>query len=263
MTQYLIPRACYGRPNGLQLSPEEFIKRAGNNYKLNNIYPYCPECDEKLIIVNVSSTLNNTFYKHYDLANDIDSESIEVCSLRSKKSNRQGWYCSSFDFSRGAIIRDKFLEKDNLLKAYCFCWSLCGKGNLSLKQFHKMIKLANKKKIWSYVGVELWMIPYMLLTLCDFQHHKGFAFHFILHKNQNNHLNIAEIFSSSSQIQKVFSNSQRLMGKSPNNPLDITESNYLQVVDRSYFITNSEFSEKLYDYISEQVGIRRPHSYNQ
>lgn len=112
-----------------------------------------------------------------------------------------------------------------------------------------MISLADKKKIWSYVGIELWMIPYMLLTLCNFQHNKGFGFHFILHKQRKNDLSITEIFSSKSEIQKVFTDSHMLMSKSPNNPLVINKMNYFNIISHSYFHKDKEFSEKLYHYI--------------
>ncbi|MFC1040778.1 hypothetical protein ACFGWM_03430 [Pasteurella multocida] len=249
MSKHLIPKACLGYPNGHLCTPEEFLRRVGNDYKTKHIFPFCPECDERLILVNPSNILKSTFYKHYDLDGAIDAESIEICSLRSKKSVRQGWFCSDFDFERGKSIREAFLEQDNLCAAYCFCWSLCGKGNLSFEQFRQMLHLADKKKIWSYANIELWMIPYMLLTLCNFQHHKGFVFHFILHKQYKNQLNFTDIFSSGTEIQKVFTESHRLMAKSPNNPLSITKENYLNLVKNSFFYNNQDFSAKLFQYI--------------
>lgn len=246
MSEHLIPEACFGRINGKLCTPEEFLRKAGNDYKTKKIFPYCPECDEPLIVVNQSNISKPTFYKHYDLDKSIDGESIEICSLRSKKSARQGWFCTKFDFERGERIRNAFFSQDNLCNSYSFCWSLCGKGNLSIAQFHKMINLADKKKIWCYANIELWMIPYMLLTLCNFQHHKGFGFHFILHKRRRNNLSISEIFSSDSEIQKVFTDSQKLMSESPNNPLSITQENYLTLVQNSYFYKNIEFSAKLH-----------------
>ncbi|MGX3020385.1 hypothetical protein [Ursidibacter sp. B-7004-1] len=86
MNEHLIPKACFAHPNACLCTPEDFLKKAGNDYKNKGLFPYCPECDEKLILVNPSNILKSTFYKHYDLNVSIDGESIEICSLRSKKS---------------------------------------------------------------------------------------------------------------------------------------------------------------------------------
>ncbi|OOS00892.1 hypothetical protein B0187_00950 [Haemophilus paracuniculus] len=254
MNEYLIPKACFRKPNGILLSAEEFLKKAGNNYKENHIHPYCPECNEKLTLVNANSVDKATIYRHYPLESpngqQISEEAIDICSLRAKKSLRQSWFSASFNFSQSNQFRQDFMQPENLLKAYCFCWSLCGKGNLPMERFKKMIQLADKKKIWSYTDLELWMIPYMLLTLCDFPHKKGFDFHFILHKGNKKRLSVQELFQSNSELQKIFANGE-LMAKSPNNPLPISETQYNTLTSQCCFINNQEFSDKLYQYIAK------------
>lgn len=246
-----IPNACFRKPNGKLVSPEEFLRLAGNDYKSKQIFPYCPECDEKLVISNASNVGNKTFYRHYP-NNAMDENGIESCSLREKKSNRQGWYCSSFDFQQSDRIKQAFLTKENLIKAYAFCWTLCGKGNLKFDTFSQMLKLAYAKKIWAYSGIKLWHIPYILLTLKNFKHRSSFEFHFVLHKQGDSNKEISTLFNGTSEIQKVFTDSGKLMGQSPNNPLPISLETYLRILNTEdcQYIQRDEISENLYRYVS-------------
>lgn len=253
-----IPNACLGKPNGKLVFPEEFLRLAGNDYKNKQIFPYCPECDEKLVISNASNVSNKTFYRHYP-NNAIDENGIESCSLREKKSNRQGWYCSSFDFQRGERIKRAFMQKENLIRAYAFCGILRNQ-DFKFEEFKEILLLADKKKIWSYSDIHLWAIPYILLTLRDFEHSKGFKFHFVLHKQGNNNYSLTELLSSQSEIQKVFSNNGKLMGLSPNNPFPISEKSYLALLEQNQWKTQNEnFNERLYRYI--QVAQDKRHSH--
>lgn len=248
-----IPKACYAYPNGDLKSAEEFLKLAGNRYQERRIFPYCPECDERLSISNASNTDKKTYYRHYP-SKDLDDNMIEACSLREKSSNRQGWYCTSFDFQRGKTIREKFLAKENLIKAYTFCGVLLNQ-KFTFAEFKEMLKLADRKKIWAYSDIQLWAIPYILLTLKDFEHTKGFGFHFVLHKQGNNNKPLSELLASQVEIEKVFSNSGKLMGKSPNNPYPISEESYVELLEKnSWKMQNIDFSEKLFRYFQVDQG---------
>ncbi|WP_338705638.1 hypothetical protein [Pasteurella multocida] len=254
-----IPKACYKQPQGELCTPEEFLRRAGNNYKVHNIYPYCPECDEKLVISSQSVTNKLTHYRHYPLSNSEEVNLLSTCSLRNKTSNRQGWYCDNFNFSQVGKLINKFLNKDNLLDSFFFCWKLCGTKNLDLTDFGEILDLAIKKKVWAYAALELWQIPYIFLTLRDFTYQDRFYFHFILHKQKDNNLSISSIFNTPTELQKVFTDSGTLMSKSPNNPLPVSKDAFEKMVENNPFKQLNGFSEKLFSLADQKLGALRSH----
>jgi len=112
------------------------------------------------------------------------------------------------DIIHGDKIKKEFCKSETICKSYSLCLNMAGKGNLSTKTFFELYKKADKKNIWSYVGVEIWMIPYMLLTLKDLtligKNKKPFNIRFVLDKN-------LDVLSKerNCNIEKIYTNSQK------------------------------------------------------
>ncbi len=106
------------------------------------------------------------------------------CVLSHKESR---WIkTSDWDFERGRQLRAFFSEGDGLKQLYAFFKELCGrKRHLSVKAVCQIIKEADRINLWSYKGVEVWTIPFLLLCLRDFEGYgkaskETFLFRFVL-----------------------------------------------------------------------------------
>lgn len=88
-----------------------------------------------------------------------------------------------------------------------------------------MIQRADHNNIWSYVGIEVWAIPYILLSLENFSTppsptKMGYNFHFVLRKARGTKIS-ALWGGSPCSIEKVFSDSGHRVSAS-DNPYPVT-----------------------------------------
>ncbi|MBU6956836.1 hypothetical protein KRR23_03615 [Pseudomonas sp. CVAP len=200
--------ACYGRAGGECVTPEEFIRRSGPNYREKGIFPYCPGCDERVDPYGVHSTNVTSRFDHQNLDEAIDP--LDDCLEANRSGRFRGMHADGWDDERGQRLRDEFFEPDNLKQAYAFCLAICRKGNLTAGQFAELIARADRKSIWAYKDIPLWVIPYVLLTLGNFGAgaNARYPFHFVLKKNRSQGLSqIWQTGEHRCSIGKVFSNS--------------------------------------------------------
>jgi hypothetical protein len=215
--------ACYGKPHGPLVTPEEFIRRATSLYRAVGIVPYCPSCDEPLFLHAVHSTKTPSSFHHRELKEGIDP--LDDCARAKRNSRLKHLEPDGWDFARGQKIREKFFEDDNLRRAYAFCLNMCRKTNLPSYSWRKMIQRADRNNIWSYAGIEVWAIPYILLSLENFATSPsptkaGYSFHFVLRKARG--ARISALWGGSPcVIEKVFSDSGHRVSAS-DNPYPVT-----------------------------------------
>lgn len=78
--------ARYNSPNGKVVTVEEFIEKAGTNYKDKKIFPYCSFCLEIVYPKGANSIYTRSYYAHYRNEN-----SIEHCveTLKGKRNIQQ------------------------------------------------------------------------------------------------------------------------------------------------------------------------------
>lgn len=218
-------RACYGRPNGPLVTPEEFIQNATPRYKDLGISPYCPACDEVVDLYGVHSPNVTSRFDHKNF--DQAADPLDDCVLANRTSRFQGLEPDGWDEEAGMRLRKEFFGDDNLAQAYAFCLALCRKGNLPTKTFRSMIRRADRKKIWFYVDIRLWVIPFILLTLENFARPMlngvpGYSFHFVLDKPKGTTISALWRSPSDCQLKKVFSDSG-IPVKTDDNPFPLSE----------------------------------------
>lgn len=229
--------ACYGRPGGPKVTPQEFIRRASPRYKERGIFPYCEACNERVDLYGVHTPGGPTRFDHANLPEKADP--LDDCILANRTPRFQGMQPSNFDIEHGKELRKNFFEHENLKRAYCFMWKLCGKGNLPIKTVKKCLARADRKRIWDYSDIPLWCIPYILLTLENFTHCNGFKFHFYIKKKKTSYID--DIWNGyNTTLRKVFTETGDLMiSKFVENPLDISLSKYNEVTnDHSWVLDN-------------------------
>lgn len=157
-----------------RLLSHEQRRRAGS--------PTCRECLADVHPYGLVSIDAAPRFDHPDASQG--AHPLDDCSL-ARRSARLRWFGGDeMDHARGARVRNRFFEDDSLVGAYAFCLSCAGRGNLPLAKFGTMVARADSLDIWSYVGVETWCVPHVLLLLEDFGSRTGTNCHFALWRAQ-------------------------------------------------------------------------------
>ncbi len=217
-------KACYGKPSGPIVTPEEFITRGSSDYKNKGIFPYCTACEQIVEVYGVHSLNVPSRFNH---ANRDSDSSKQDCCLADRSNRFVGMEPDSFDLGRGIKLRNDFFEDENLITAYAFCLNLCRKGNLNAASFKKLIQLADVKNIWQYAEIPIWTIPYMLLSLGTFKANssdpkKMYDFHFAFHKPNSTTASALWKTPDKCNLKKVFSDGGKLV-KTSDNPYPISQ----------------------------------------
>jgi len=220
--------ACYGQPRGPFVSPQRFHELASSEYKTKGVFPFCPQCSEQLDLYGI----NNWSLSRFDHQNrDPELDPLDDCILANRTDSRfKGLEPDGWDYERGERLRKEFMQDENLKVAYAFCLNLARKGNLPASKFRSMIKRADKKQIWSYSDIPLWVVPYILLTLENFvQEAKvssgksttGYEFHFVFEKPSRTTASALWNPVVATSIKKIFSGGTIV--NSDDNPFPILE----------------------------------------
>ena len=236
-------KARYGGMAGPLVDPVEFLVRATANYKQKGIYPYCDACGEVVHLYGVH-TPNPQTTSRFDHPNMPDgADPLDDCVLADRNPRFRGLQPDGFDDARGKVLRAQFFDPIFLAQAYTFCRNLCRRNNLQRYQFHSMLVRADQKRIWSYVGIPLWAVPYILLTLENFQatSKKGqdYGFHFVFQKPRGSGgTGISALWSSRKicKISKVFSDNGSPV-KTGDNPYPVSESAFVEMAGDSSWVT--------------------------
>ncbi len=92
-----------------------------------------------------------------------------------------------WDIESGKRLRASLGDKEFISKLYCFCLTLCRRGNLPVDKFIGLVKKADKRNLWSHAGLEEWIIGFVLLVLDDFEAEdksgRPYVFRFLLEQN--------------------------------------------------------------------------------
>lgn len=182
----------------------EFLAEIGPNYKKKGVIPECPCNGCELYIHGAHSPKSPARFSHMPNQN-------EDCRCRKGYDGPLG--VPGYD---SLLLKDKFCKEENLKKIYKICLDACGARKFPASKYIELVKKANQINIWGYVGLEIWMLPYILLTLDDFRakdkNGKEYEYRFILLEDSNldllahiNDIKISKIFADSQKEIKQFS----------------------------------------------------------
>lgn len=222
-------KACYGRPRGPEVTAQEFHQRATSEYKEKGVFPFCPECSERVDLYGINSPDISRF-DHQDRDPDLDP--LDDCNLADRNTRFKGMNPDGWDYERGERLRAEFFEDENLKTAYAFCHKMARKGNLSIKKFCSMISRADRKQVWCYANIPLWVVPYILLTLENFTQEKtdksnGYNFHFIFDKPRGSTASALWERMQATYLKKVFSDDGKIVSTS-DNPYPLSQDAMLE-----------------------------------
>jgi hypothetical protein len=235
-----VEKARLGRVDGPLVDPAQFLARATPRYKEHGIFPYCDACHEIVHLYGAHSTNPAIIprFDHPDLPPDADP--LDDCVLANRNPRLRGLSPDGYDDVRGKRIRDQFLDSDQLRQAYAFCLDLCRKGNLPAAKFRSMLHRADRKRVWSYSGIQAWAIPYVLLTLENFSARskggKEYGFHFVLQKPRGT--NISALWSPNQEcrLSKVFSSDGKPV-VAQDNPYPVSKAAFASKAGDTSWIT--------------------------
>lgn len=222
----ILKRACYGRPGGVLVTPEEFVQRATPRYKERGIQAYCRACEEPVDLYGLHSPNVVSRFDHKDLKPNADP--LDDCILANRTGRFQGLEPDDWDEEAGVRLRKAFFREDTVAQAYAFCLKMCRKGNLPIRTFRSMIRRADRKKIWFYADMKLWVVPCILLTLENFTHipksgSSGYNFHFVLEKPKGTTVSALWRRPGDCRLKKVFSDSGAPVD-ADDNPFKLSEA---------------------------------------
>lgn len=233
--------AHLGSPKGPLVDPVTFIKMATPEYKKRGIFPYCDGCQEIVHTYGVHTPNPDTVprFDHADLLPDADP--LDDCILANRNARYRGLGPDGWDDERGRVMRSQFFEEENLRLFYAFCLALCRNGNLPTAKFRSMIRRADKKRVWAYVDIPLWAIPYVLLTLENFvaaarNGKRPYAFHFIFNKPAGTNVSALWKQSSQCEVAKIFSSNGKPVAVD-DNPFPVTEEALINKAGDTSWIT--------------------------
>ena len=188
--------------SGRYVTVSEFLAEIGPNYKEKKIIPKCP-CNGCALYIHGAHS-PNTISKFSHMPKQ------KECRCKNDYHGPLG--IPEYD---SLLLKDKVCEEKNTKKIYQSCLNACGKGHFPATKYVELIKKANHLNIWQYKGIELWMVPYILLTLDDFKakskNGKEYEYRFILLEDshldllcQINEIKISKIFADSQKEIKQF-----------------------------------------------------------
>jgi len=232
--------AHYASINGPMVGPKEFFDKASPEYRQRGIYPYCDSCHEVVHLYGVNTPNPHTIprFDHADLAPDADP--LDDCILANRNKRYHGLEPDGWDDSRGVTMRKRFFEDDNLAVAYALCLGLCRKGNLPVTKFKSMLSRADRKRVWAYVDIPLWSIPYILLTLENFtataKDGSLYEFHFSFNKPAGSNISALWQQPNACNIVKLFSNTGEPVNAG-DNPYPVSEAAIISKAGDTSWIT--------------------------
>lgn len=161
---------------GVEMDAQTFADVYGPEYAAKGAIPTCKECH---VAVHPYGMHSADAVKRFDHPNrQPNDDPLDDCVLARRTMRFAGMEPRGHDEAAGDEIRCSFFQDENLAKAYSFCLGLCRRGNLPVEKFREMIARADRRRVWSYVGMRDWLMPYALLTLADFQT-ATYRFHFV------------------------------------------------------------------------------------
>lgn len=143
---------------GRLVTPGEFVRFEGANWKERKSYASCKACGEAVYpcLAHDPNPDLSPYFRHLHAGD---------CPLSLPKSSTLDMP-RDWDSNAGFRLRAEFCQTENLKQGYAVCHKLCH-GRLTSDEFVAFCLEADRRRIWAYKGIPLTHIPYVLVTLKD------------------------------------------------------------------------------------------------
>lgn len=211
--------------DGPLVTPEEFRRRQGPNYREKGVLPYCPFCGSEVHLYGVD-TPNPEILRRFDHV-----DGVEDCPYSNACAGRyQGLLPKGWDFERGRQVRESFLSTEALIDGFRVVMQLCGSRACGMTKFTEMVRRGDARNIWAFVDLPVWAVPFVLLCLVDFEFADRtgitYPFHFYIKRLRGNGDRYPWDVDARCELRKVFSADGNLV-RSDDNPYAITRDSAL------------------------------------
>lgn len=150
-----------------------FIARAGPRFRERKLYARCPECDAQVYPQHAEGPRDPSF-NHWPNA-------AEGCWLATHSNANLGVLGNgAVDHSRGALLRDEFLA-DYAPRSYALLRNVTLQPAPTVAEFIRLVRRADGRGLWSFAGMEVWMMPFILPLLDEFAGVR-FPYHFVMRR---------------------------------------------------------------------------------
>jgi len=221
----------------------EFVAKAGARFRENDVYPICLECRQK-VAPRLPEGPREPWFAHFP-------DQAQHCDIASGRAVN-GWSsigAAAVNQSRGRELRRYFLTHE-ATRAFALLTRVCSGTVVDFNVFINLIRRADGRGIWDFVGLEPWMMSFILPLLDNFEAER-YAFHFTMRRGADN----VALFNGSRALilDRVFTNSGVSMngsGKCPN-PLPVTPEALKKYGDASWMKASDGFVRKLINHLPE------------
>ena len=206
---------------GCVLDIAQFIGRAGPEWKAKGLRPSCPNCGIEVDPYGVHSPESVHRFDHPDLA--VADESFDDCPL-ARRGGRFGYLeVDALDTRQARQLRLGFPNAtEEVGMAYAFVSRATG-YRCTLAEFVDLVRRADRKGVWGYVGLHSWAVPFILLSLGNFTTRTGIPFHFVFHKDRSIRASPWHD-AKGAKLRKHFTGSGKLFTRSENADIEVTEA---------------------------------------
>lgn len=104
------------------------------------------------------------------------------------------------------MLREAFVQPAQLARGYHFAFVVTG-GSCSTSQFANLIRNADRRGVWSFVGLRIWAVPFVLVTLDDFVSPRGIAFRLVMGRRRTAPRSFAWKGMETGVLRKYFADS--------------------------------------------------------
>lgn len=218
----------------------QFIAVAGVRWREQNTLPTCLGCDEPVHPVGANNPAATQHFDHFDARGGAQDS---YCALRRQTGRFASFHVDDLDVVAGRQRRARFLHSPNLVLAYAFL-SRATLHCCSRRKFAELVVRADQRRIWSYVGLQDWAVPFILLSLGDFKTRESeLPFHFVLSTSRGEAQNPWRGMRAA-RLVKHFSDSGKEFEKGPHIKLSVSASTLSQVAGdlTNYAIGASELT---------------------
>jgi hypothetical protein len=205
------------------VTPREFENQAGQGWRELGLHASCKICGSKATTRAVRSIRQDVHFRHENGVTDCPYSTNADVRFKQLIPN-------AYDPESAHRVRDAFLD-EAAPRAHRFFQTMIG-DSYSAHRYRAMLSVADRLRVWEYRDIKLWAIPFIMLTLIDFDvpvtdSNRPCAFQFRLLKPRKPKIDILWESERALLIEKVFIPGGIKMYRPEGNPWRVSEETFL------------------------------------
>lgn len=150
-----------------------FIGLAGPRFRDRRLYARCPECGAPVYPQHAEGPRDPSFHHWPNAAEGCWSATGATAKLVELGGG-------AVNQERGALLRDEFLV-NYAARSYALLRNVTFRPPPTVADFVRLVRRADGRGLWSFVGMEVWMMPFILPLLDEFAG-PNVPYHFVMRR---------------------------------------------------------------------------------